>query len=507
MKKLVLALTAAILVVVSAVGCSDKSVTPDETSQSISIPEYQYTAEHYRIEDLFAKTWLINGSLEVTCVDGVTYSFDSSVSLDKRTEFIKTQQRINDYLAENKINTSGFEVVVLNGVVSRAVSSEKTVYIDYTLCDTTDHILLTLQTILGEYTNYGYMYALSRYIMNEINGTELEHSEVDDSVFEETPILLNLVYPCFDEKYFAVEQIQGCISLSHKLLSEMTNPFGGEDVFMQKASEYAALNSIQFTPTYLTFAFGGTACPLKIKTKYLDISLDIDYKGSCTLTEKSIAEDPMFCFENMLSFWEYADSDIAEVRDVCGFDNESLIVTHITPIERTISGGGDTAGYFAPSRILLESIYTVTHEYTHYIDYMLDGDDGDDISWCGESLACYFGKNMQYYERLVRGNSGYENVYTVDILSKAIGQPYDSVEDEILFMCIMNAREDNYRYNLISAYTGRMVFGHYFVGKYGVQAFVDCMLDPSTAQETVGCDIDTIVGGWCEWLGQYSTEE
>ena len=74
MKKLVLALTAAILVVVSAVGCSDKSVTPDETSQSISIPEYQYTAEHYRIEDLFAKTWLINGSLE---------SFDSRQELEE----------------------------------------------------------------------------------------------------------------------------------------------------------------------------------------------------------------------------------------------------------------------------------------------------------------------------------------------------------------------------------------------------------------------------------------
>ena len=296
-------------------------------------------------------------------------------------------------------------------------------------------------------------------------------------------------------------------NLAVKILGQMQNPFAGESEFQKLVDKYANDNSLDYHKTYLSFAYGGKNCPLKIKTKYLDIYLDSDYQGSCTLTEQSILDDPMFNFQNLIDFWEYVDFDLAEVREQFGFNDSNIISVYVQELNIGIAQNGEAAGYFHITvdgpQILMEDIYTITHEYTHYIDFSMDKNLNDDIDWCSEVLACYYGKNMAYVERVVRAISGDPNIWTIEQLSKLVGSKYDNVEDEIMFMNIMNAYEERHKYALMTLYNGRLSFGYYFVETYGEQAFIDCMFAPSKCESLVGVVIYSVVDDWCVWLEQF----
>ena len=110
---------------------------------------------------------------------------------------------------------------------------------------------------------------------------------------------------------------------------------------------------------------------------------------------------------------------------------------------------------------------------------------------------------MSYVERVVRAISGDPNVWTIEQLSKLVGSKYDNVDDEIMFMNIMNAYEEKPKYALITLYNGRLSFGCYFVDTYGEDAFIKCMLSPSSSNSIIGCTIDQVVNDWCIWLEQF----
>ncbi len=484
-------------------GCSWRGDSDEERHNTV----YEYVMEHSRIEEDGSPRWLINDYLAVTESNGNVYHFDNDIPEDKRSDFIRNQNAIFRLLKEEMVDHCNIELYVLEGITSRAQKDEGTVYLDVSLNGNTEQILLTLQAIVGEYTNFGYLFALSDHIASKLGWQKNKFDSADPSVFQNKPILLNLVYPCFSESYVTNEEIAMCRSLAVQLLNKMNNVYEGEAAFQSEIEEYAREKRIDFHPTYLVFSNGGSYCPLKIRTVYLDIDLWSDYGGSCTLTEKSIQEDPMFNFDTMVEFWEYADSDISEVRGKFGYDGEGLIEVTICSIRKVMNGGDAYGGYFTPSNssphIELADIYAVTHEYTHYLDHLRDEDSTDDVNWCGEVLAVYYGKNMAYCERLVRAQSGSENVYTIDLLSKVVGETFDHVDDEILFQNIMTANQDNPRYNLKTLYNGRLSYGDYFVTAYGEAAFVQCMMCPSAASSVIGCKIEDTVDAWCLWLENF----
>jgi hypothetical protein len=498
-----------ILLLLSAVllSCKQYDNKPQE-----ELIKYEYAEEHARINNLCGSNWLVNESLAVVSVDNNFYRFDKDIKEEERAAFIAAQTEINSFLKNRGIVINGFDFYILNNIESRAVKEENCFYIDFNDFNGTEHIKLTLQVHFGEYTNFGYIFALSEHISQELGWSvsQTEKKDVDIEVFKQSPELLNLSYPVFTEKYSSIAQLNAVRSLSQSILLLMDNVYSGVAGFENKVIEFASQNDIYFAPTYLEFAFGGDCCPVKIRTKYLDIYLDSDYKGSCTLTGKSIREDPMFNFVPMIEFWEFADKDISEVRNIFSYFDEKRIPVYAKEINKTLSGGGEVGGYFVPagdkSYIEVASIYTITHEYTHYIDDCLD-DDADDINWCAEVLACYYGKNMSYKSRSVRAMAGNSQVYSLDDLAGIIGNAYDSVEDEILFQNIMTAHTEDTIYSLVSLYQGRLSFGYYFVTTYGEEKFIKVMFDPNNAEIIVDKSLDDIIEDWTSWLEQFTVSE
>ncbi len=498
MKKSILLVAIVLVFTLQLFGCSYGKV---------SQPVYEYTQEHAKIIDPCAGGWLVNGNLAVVSVDHNTYRFDNDIPEDTRLEFISNQQELCKLLEANGIQVEGINFYALTDTPSRALHAENAAYIDISLNGTFHQVNFTLQAVLGEYTNYGYLYALSNEISRRLNWVVDEYGASNADCFRKNVHLLNLVYPCFSEEYSSDEEINACKALSEFVLTLMPDVFEGEDTFKSLVQNYALEKKIDFNPTYLTFTYGGGYCPIKILTEYLEIYLSSDYEGSYTLTRKTIREDPMFNLDSMIEFWEYADRDIAEVRTKFKLDNDFLVPVYIQSIYTQLNGGGDVGGYYTygedGGQITLAQVTAITHEYAHYADYSTDTNSAGDLSWCGEVLACYYGKNMDYVSRLIIANSVAEDVWTIGDLSYLIGQRYDSVEDEILFQNILTAYEDNYHFSVVSAYDGRLSFGVYFVETYGEEVFIQCMQNPNAAPMLIGCSVDDAVDDWCVWLEQF----
>ncbi|MBQ4064750.1 MAG: hypothetical protein IJD10_01475 [Clostridia bacterium] len=484
--------------------CNCSSMTETEE------PVFTYTDVYVRIEDEGNSSWLVNGYMSSTNYNEIQYCFSSDVPENVRIDLIKKQNTLMQFLKKQGLTCDGFSLYLLKGIQSRYDESESALYLDDSAQGSVHHILLTLKAIFGEFTDFGYLYALSCRVASELGWERVVSATFDPMVFENSPLLLNLVYPCFSEAYATTEQIEACKALSIKLLDNLENVYEGPEIFQAEVLRYADSKNIDFHKSYLTFSYGGSHCPLKVRSRYLDIALWSNYEGSCTLTEKSIKEDPMFCFENMVEFLEFTDNDLTEIRRRFDYNEDGLISVTVCSINIVMNGGDAYGGYFVPSdqgsTISLADIYAISHEYTHYLDYLCDEDSTDDVNWCAEVLAVYFGKNMSYRERLVRGESGAEDVYTVDILSRIIGRPFDDTDDEILFQTVMTALQDNPRYQLISLYNGRLSFGWFFAATYGEDALIRCMMCPSDTKSVIGCRMDDVVDSWCLWLKNFKID-
>ena len=482
----------------------ESDTTNIQTNDEIKTGYYQ---KHYRVIDPCGNGWLIDSTLDVTSVEDNLFLFDKKIIEEDRRSFISSQKMIIDALQSNGITIEGISFFVLRDIESRTVSENNAVYIDISKCYSDLQINLSLQSVLGEYTNYGYLYALSSHIASQLKWCDNTSATLVTDVFKETSPLINLLYPSFTNDYSTEEQINAAKALSVHILKNMNTPYSGETEFLKALSIYAESNELRLYDTNCSFAYGGGSCPLKIKTDYMEIYLDSDYGGSCRLTEQSIADDPFFNFSAMLDFLSYLDRELATVREKFGFDDATLIPVYITNLNDSMAGGNPVAGKFIPAgdntHIKAENIYTLLHEYVHYIEYRIDDNKNDTVNWCSESLACYFGNSVAYLDRLATANSGDESSLKIDDLTRIIGKHYENPLDEIRFQNIMNAYEENHRYSLISLYNGRLSFGDFFVSTYGEKAFIKCMLSPESTKDTVGVTLEEAVAEWCVWLEQF----
>ena len=466
----------------------------------------EYAEEYVRVFSPCSDGWLVDNNLDTTTYQNNSYYFEDDIAEPTRISYVLNQQKICDFLRESGITVENVNFYIISNVESYAVANNHSVYIDVSKIGTYTQVELTLSVLMGEYTNYGYIYALSNYICGQLSWKNDSSTPVNIDVLGNNPYLFNLNYPCFQDGYATADEIASVRGLALLALQEMESPFDGEVVFQAAVDKYARENSLSYHKTYLTFAFGGNNCPLRIKTNYLDIYLDSDYEGSCTLTEQSKMDDPMFNLDAMIEFFEYVDTDLAALREKFGYDKQTLIPVYIQTINMKFIDGSAYGGLFELTdggQIRMADIYTISHEYTHFLDFCLDKQSSDDEKWCSEVIACYFGKSMNYIERLVRANSGDPDVWTVELLSQLIGQPYDSVEDEIMFQNIVTAYTDNPKYSVDVEYTGRLSFGYYFVETYGEEAFVQCMLSPKQSKIIIGIEMDKVVDDWCVWLEQF----
>lgn len=494
--------SALLLILLLCCGCGVEEAAVTTEPQ----PTYTYEEVHRRVAEPYGSGFLWNGKVRQTTVGSHTYELDASLSQDQRAQFIAAQEALCAHLEQQGISTAGLTWRVLPDYVNRTESENGLAYVSFNTLGRWEQILTTLQAVLGDYTNYGYLYALANHTAGELGWVQ---EETAAAVITD-PALLNLVYPCFDEAYTAAEDIAACKSLSLELLAGLDDPYGGEDAFLRARQDYAAAQGLDFAPTYLVFAYNGGSCPLKLRTRYLELFKDSTYGTDQMYEDGYIDTDYMATTASMLHTFEWLDSQLTPLRDTFQVTDEALVPVQLTEtlpggiLQNYFQNGGLYTAASGQPRIYATTLTCLAHEYVHHLYWLRSGcGDPDYALWHNETVAHYYSLGKYFEFRRLYASQGDGAILAG--IEERIGQPYDEPYDEILFLraCLLLS-EESLPYQLKTTFGACSVFGAYFVRTYGEEAFLNSMLFPSKTEEYTGATLDQIVEDWCQDVEQGS---
>ncbi|MBR5342529.1 MAG: hypothetical protein IK149_01380 [Oscillospiraceae bacterium] len=495
----------ALLLLISA--CGSAETPPEETSAPTeeplpteAPPVYEYTEPYVRLMEPCGSGFVIQKNVLQIEVGAHTYRFEPSIGEQARNGFIAGQEALCRLLDDNGIRTDGLCFFVFPDYPNWTDSANAVAYYGLNAAKSWQQALTTVQLARGDYSNYGWLYALSDHLAWDLGWTRDETSETDNGIVDGT--LLNLVYPCFDGFYSSPEDIAACKALSKELMAGLDDIWSEED-FLQARERYAEEKGIDFAPTYLAFAYYSPSCKLKTRGMYLEFFRTNSFTEDRYYTLGYIDEDYMATLGGMIRGIGWLEDYLTQLRDTFGIDDPSLLpvylnddagryadITYAAYFEVTKDGG----------RITGVCVPIMAHEYVHYL-YWLRGGENDSAyeDWINEVVACYY--NLPGDFEITRN---YYEKYLPELLedyTELTGEDYDDISDYIRLLRIYYRTAEDvkpYRYYLISDYDLRPVFGDYFVRTYGEEVFLEWALHPSRVRQLTGKTTSEIISDWCE---------
>lgn len=457
-------------------------------------PSYAYEDIYLRLMEPCGTSFFMEGTAAQTVVGEHTYEFEGHISEKERDSFVNAQEKLCAYLEEQGVSTAGMTFRIFADYVNRTESEENCAYFGLDTKGTWRQALTTIQVVFGDYTNYGYLYALANETAGELKW-EREKVTASETV---TPELLNLVYPCFDEAYTSVEEIAACKALAVELLDGMENIWD-EAEFLQARADYAESHGIEFSPTYLTFAYNSESCPLKLRTEFLEIFKDRTYVEDY-VTRGWESEDAFVSVQKMIGTFEWLDEQLEGFREMLNVEVETLVPVQLLGTLPVLgSYKFESGGYYyfngKECNIYANTIHVLGHEYVHHLYRLAGGcDDPAYEQWCNETVAYYLTLGERFEMQ-------YLNFTANGLLAGAeerIGEPYDEYLDYVKLMRINMRLNENVQYEFYLKYYNDLCscFGEYFVRTYGEELFLDCMLHPSQTGELTGKTLEQIVDDW-----------
>ena len=478
-------------------GCTKApAVTQESSTQPTVQPtipqEHEFTEVYQRYQAPCSAGFVLRGNVLQTTVGENTYEFDASLSEETCKTFIEAQELLCAHLKAFGIPISGITFRILPEYSNRSESENAIAYIASSTVTTWQQVLTTLQAVLGDFVNYGYVYALSEHVCTALGWQADKATELEPDRFSRQPSLLNLVYPCFAEDYTKKRDIDSCKALSLTILDQMDDPYAGETLFLQKRDTYAAAMRIDFTPTELGFAYNGEDCPLKLRTKYVEILKDSTFVSDYWYQWGFYEEDFLAELDTMIQTFQWLDTQLQELCTTFGIDPPLLRVQ--------LSDNAPENGYYdtnlEPPLVQTSSCTIIFELFVLYLADQLGIMEAPGYEdWNVHALMAYYSLEAAYEWRcLVYSNS-------LDYLEEFIGQPYDEPSDELLVThWTLLASDKKPAFWLKTDFSAGSLFGDYFVQNYGEDAFRACMLAPSKTQEITGVSLDQIVDDWCEYI-------
>ena len=463
--------------------------------------EITYEEVYMRIVEPYGSGFVLQGNMLRAVIGEHTYEFESTISETSRAMFVKNQEQLCIFLNKNGVSTAGLTFRILENHSNWTDSEIQTAYYGVDCAKSWEQVLTTIQVCLGDYTNYGYLYALSNRIATALqwicDDTPLKNGEV----FVDVPNLLNLVYPCFSEKYCDINSVDACKALAVELLDNTENIWSEEE-FLRARVEYSQLNGIDFQPTYLTFGHYSQSCPLKLQTKYLEIFMDKTFRASNEFLDGYIKEDYMADLGSFIRTFEWLDRQLTNYRDIFAVTEDVCVPVHLTNelpsgyLSVDLDFGGLFVSSGDSSKIYATTATCLAHEYVHYLFWQCGGtDDSAYQTWHTEVVARYYTLAGAFEQRKLISTSG--QGASIELIESLIGQAYDEPSDEVRFIrCALRTEDVQYLSFLKTNYQACAAFGEYFVRAYGENVFLNSMMYPSRVEEFTGLSMDEVVEAW-----------
>ena len=464
---------------------------------------YAYTAKskHY-VQPAVVDGWAERDALTTTTEDGTFYCFTADTA--QADDFINAQRTLLRFLRNCGVEIGEMEHYGTDYGYSFSESSDASAYVALSDVCTWQQVLVTLQAIWGDYTDYGYVYAMANAVADELNWETDEKSSVEkealDTFFTENPDAIHLLYPTFTEALATEETVQSCKALSRLLFDgikwrkALAKPIAEQlDDYSALLSGYAQDIGIPFTRQSCGYAYYGEKVKLRIRTAYAELIVDRNFSDEMA----SLYGEPFGDYQSVYQTADRVNSETSAAVERLGAEEKAGMMT-IKFVdgtdEATEKYTGLTGGqyYFSTKIAYVSSIYPYLHEYHHHLEQLFNIHNGQ--SWQSQAF-CEIGASHSYYyqarmETMQQGEKLSELFYALT------GRAYQPRQEDFYevydILCFIN---DNFD---LSYYDGGPLnsISHYLIDRYGEDTTSQLMLFPNTVEEVTG-------KSWDEWRQEW----
>ena len=198
-------------------GCKQNVINPAQETYTYSVKSKSY------VQPAAVDGWAEKSALTTDTKDGKFYCFTDDKSV--ADNFINVQRTLVTHLRNRGVEIGEMEFYGTDYGYSFSESSKNAVYVALSDMRTWQQVLVTLQSVWGDYTDYGYIYAMSNAIAGElgwqIDSAPAFEKEAADVFFAENPNVINLLYPTFTEKFASKETVDNSKALAIHLFDKI----------------------------------------------------------------------------------------------------------------------------------------------------------------------------------------------------------------------------------------------------------------------------------------------
>lgn len=424
--------------------------------------------------------------------------------------FINAQRTLLHFLQTNGVEVRDLNYVAINFDDNFSESEKDNAYIALSSTKTWQQVLVTLHALWGDFTDYGYVYAMANAIATYLGWkTEvLEGAEPSamDAFFLENPNALNLLYPAFTER-FATEQtilyskllsldLFEHIDLCDALIKPIASQLDAFDVLLHGYSEkIGAL----FSRQACGYAYRGPYMPLCIQTTYATHIVDHGYKDYSS----DIFEDYFCDYVTIYQTAEILDEEIVEA--VAHFDLEeragnisinwlseySAMTKFAKPLVNTC--------YVLMQEAYVTTISLYQHAYYYHLAYLINPE--LEMSW-QTSAFCEIGRSYSQTAQYATEKTFTRNPKWTQLFYSFTGHTYQTGTQSYfeVFDVLCYALNDDFSQNYHKDGAFLNSIAYYLIQDYGINAVTDLMLFPDTVVDVTGKTWETLENEWKQSL-------
>ena len=473
--------------VVTLSSCSDQELTIKES--------YNYSTEHGAyVQPAVVDGWIEKDAL-TTIVDGNQF-FCFTNDAEQADNFINYQRTLLKLLSKYGVTTNEMKYYATDYGYSFSESDDNAAYITLTDLQSWQQVLVTLQSIWGDYTDYGYVYALSNSIAMELGWKTDSIDTIDNELladfFVVNPEAIHLLYPTFSSEFATEEVVNNSKSLAIQLFKNiewkesLKKPIADQlDDYYWHLSSYAKNLSLDFSRQLCGYAYYGKNVKLRIMTTYAELIIDNNYHD----TMESLYGD---YWEDYQSIYETANTinhEITTAVEYFELQNQAKIITikwldsQNNSTKKFISSGNTGQYYASTHTAYITSIRPYLHEFYHHIEYLLIKKNPS--SWQSQAF-CEIGSSNSKYVQLTTENTFGKSEDGIKIFDSYVGRPYESGRNDFFeawdILCYIN---DYYKLEYLRGAQSLNSFSRYLIDKYGERTVYNLMLYPETIEEVV----------------------
>lgn len=436
-----------------------------------------------------------------------TYVFEHTLSEEKRNECIDATKKVLNFLKhKDGLTATVFEKDTFG---DNSYVKENELFTCDTDFESTHYISLVVLAIYGRYCNYGLAYGYADYIADKLGyGSQCEESDFNfsDKIYSD----LNLL--CFLPQYTTAEDIKKAQYLSCTFVKDYIKKHGQENFMslLKQSSDVSKVDEtnsaiknelaaygVDYTGSQILYTFGGHSNEFCAKSPFAEFYINdgwTEYNCDTPVVDSEFLHED---YNKVKDYFHSVTSQMAEVVEFFAFDDYDDSLKIIFQ-----EGTGKTSYYRNDHTIILRSIQSMIHEFTHSVTEK----HCKPYNWAAEGLSRYttylfddYSNAMLEYYLNTKSGAYSDHHAHIDAFRKYHDRDIDVTRDYIDLANLNVYINDYFIFEQTPSTSGES-FIFYLEKQYGTEKAIAYCLNGSDPFADEGKTLQDLHEEWKEWL-------